>query len=94
MLPILLLYREKTPAEVENYVAIAGLIFLWPALAIQTKRWHDRNKSGWWCLIMLIPYIGPIWAGIENGLLLGTDGENEFGKNPLSQNKQENDKNT
>ena len=34
------------------------LIILWPALAISIKRWHDRDKSGWWMLIGAIPFIG------------------------------------
>ena len=49
------------------------------SLAIQVKRWHDRNKSGWWVLIGLIPLIGGIWALIETGFLAGDDGENRFG---------------
>src|SRR5688572_11557184 len=47
--------------------ALFMLIVLWPSLAIQVKRWHDRDKSGWWVLIGLIPIIGPIWTLIENG---------------------------
>lgn len=52
-------------------------------LAIQVKRWHDRDKSGWWCLINLIPYIGGIWAFVEVGCLRGTMGPNQFGPDPL-----------
>ncbi len=55
------------------------LWILWPSLAIQAKRWHDRNKSAWWILISLIPVIGPVWALIENGFLPGTPGDNRFG---------------
>lgn len=61
------------------------LIFLWPSLAIQVKRWHDRDKSGWWVLISIIPILGPIWALVENGFLTGTEGSNRFGDNPLKQ---------
>ncbi|HFQ15613.1 MAG TPA: DUF805 domain-containing protein, partial [Rhodobacteraceae bacterium] len=32
-------------------MVVIGLLFLYPALAVYTKRWHDRNKSGWWTLI-------------------------------------------
>ena len=53
---------------------------MWVSLAIQVKRWHDRNKSGWWVLIGFIPLIGPIWALIENGFLAGDETENRFGK--------------
>ena len=61
---------------------IAVLLYIpaiWMSLAIQVKRWHDRDKSGWWVLISFIPIIGPIWALIENGFLAGNDGENRFG---------------
>ena len=34
----------------------------WIALATQVKRWHDRDKSGWWVLIGIVPIIGDIWA--------------------------------
>ena len=39
---------------------------IWISLAIQIKRWHDRDKSGYWMFINIIPYIGSIWAFIEN----------------------------
>jgi uncharacterized membrane protein YhaH (DUF805 family) len=58
---------------------IAGLLLLWPGLMIQIKRWHDRDKSGWWVLIGLIPVIGGIWALVETGFLEGTQGPNRFG---------------
>jgi uncharacterized membrane protein YhaH (DUF805 family) len=62
---------------------IVGLVFLYPALAIYTKRWHDRGKSGWWSLIILIPAIGSIWALVELGFLSGTPGPNQYGSDPL-----------
>ena len=62
---------------------IMALVFLYPALAIYTKRWHDRDKSGWWTLILLIPLIGPIWFLVECGCLRGTEGPNEYGPDPL-----------
>jgi uncharacterized membrane protein YhaH (DUF805 family) len=59
------------------------LIIFWPSLAIQVKRWHDRDKSGWWVLINFVPILGPIWALVENGFLTGTEGSNRFGENPM-----------
>jgi uncharacterized membrane protein YhaH (DUF805 family) len=55
-----------------------GLVSIWPLLAVQVKRWHDRNKSGWWCLIALVPVIGGLWALIECGCLPGVDEGNRF----------------
>jgi uncharacterized membrane protein YhaH (DUF805 family) len=64
-------------------LGILILITLWPALAIYTKRWHDRDKSGWWSLIALVPIIGGIWMLVELGFLRGTDGPNRFGNDLL-----------
>ena len=58
--------------------------FLWTGLAIQVKRWHDRDKSGWWVLIALVPLVGGIWAFVECGCLRGTVGPNRFGPDPLT----------
>jgi uncharacterized membrane protein YhaH (DUF805 family) len=63
---------------------IVSLIFLYPALAIYAKRWHDRGKSGWWTLILFVPLIGAIWFLVECGFLRGTEGPNQFGNDPLA----------
>ena len=57
----------------------AYIALIWVSLAMQAKRWHDRNKSAWWILIGLIPVIGGLWALIETGFLRGTVGANRFG---------------
>jgi len=54
-------------------------LFLYPGYAIYTKRWHDRDKSGWWSLIGFVPIIGGLWLTIELGFLGGTPGSNRFG---------------
>ena len=63
---------------------IAYIALIWFGLAIQVKRWHDRDKSGWWVLIGLVPVIGGIWALVECGFLRGTPGANRFGPDPLA----------
>ena len=59
------------------------LVMLWPSIALGVKRFHDRNKSGWWVLISLVPIIGGIWYLVECGFLEGTKGPNQFGPDPL-----------
>jgi len=63
---------------------IIVIILIYPALALYAKRWHDRNKSGWWSLILLVPVVGSIWVLIELGILRGTDGDNRYGPDPLA----------
>lgn len=62
-----------------------GLIaMMWVGLAATAKRFHDRNKSGWWMLISLVPVIGNIWLLIELGMLGPVDAGNRFGPPPGS----------
>ena len=64
---------------------IASLLFLWPALAIQAKRWHDVDKSAWWILINLVPAVGGLIALVFNGFVAGTPATNRFGPAPSGQ---------
>lgn len=57
------------------------LVLIIPSLAVAVRRLHDIGKSGWWCLIGLIPIIGTIWIIV----LLVRDsqpGDNVYGPNP------------
>jgi uncharacterized membrane protein YhaH (DUF805 family) len=65
-------------------IVVVSLLFLYPALAVYTKRWHDRGKSGWWTLILLVPLLGIIWFLVECGFLRGTEGPNQYGNDPLA----------
>ena len=60
------------------YFAVA----IWISLALQIKRWHDRDKSAIWVLISFIPLVGPFWVLIECGFMDGTMGPNRFGPSP------------
>ena len=66
-------------------LVILILLTIWPSLAIYAKRWHDRDKSGWWTLIGLVPIIGGLWMLIELGFLRGTEGPNRFGPDPIGE---------
>src|SRR5215510_196241 len=66
-------------AALKSVGAVGGIVLLviyilmiWIGLAIAVKRWHDRNKSGWWVLIVFVPVVGTIWYLIECGFLPGT----------------------
>lgn len=39
---------------------IFSLIVLLPSLGILVRRLHDAGFSGWWALLLLIPFIGVI----------------------------------
>ena len=74
---------EPAAASAGGLLILAVLFFyLWTSLAVTVKRWHDRDKSGFFVLIGMIPLIGPIWTLIECGCLDGTQGPNQFGRSP------------
>ncbi len=59
-------------------------IIVWIAgIMVHIKRLHDRNKSGWWCLLLHTPVLNVIWAIIELGMLRGSLGRNRYGADPL-----------
>jgi uncharacterized membrane protein YhaH (DUF805 family) len=61
---------------------IVSLGLILPGLAVEVRRLHDIDKSGWWVLISVVPLVGIIllliWFCTE-----GTRGPNRFGSNPL-----------
>jgi uncharacterized membrane protein YhaH (DUF805 family) len=63
--------------------SIFSLVALWSSLAIGVKRCHDRDRSGWFLLLYLIPIIGAIWLFVELGCLRGSIGGNRFGPDPV-----------
>lgn len=60
-------------------VVVLGLLI--PSLAVQVRRFHDQDKSGWFVLLNFIPYIGGIVVLVFM-FLEGTRGPNRFGPDP------------
>lgn len=78
----------SNPSALSLTIAILVLILLIfmmiASLALVIRRLHDLDKSGWWYLLIftiigIIPLI--IWFCSK-----GTEGQNRFGENPLSEN--------
>lgn len=61
---------------------ILGIIV--PAVAVQVRRFHDQDKSGWWVLLGLVPFVGGI-AVIVFMCFEGTKGDNSYGADPKGQ---------
>jgi uncharacterized membrane protein YhaH (DUF805 family) len=60
-------------------VGVAVVLLVWINIASTVKRFHDRDKSGYWFLIVLVPYIGALWQFVECGFLPGSPGSNNYG---------------
>jgi uncharacterized membrane protein YhaH (DUF805 family) len=90
-LPLIALYivaellMEGQPALGGAVLALSiVLVLLVTSSMLAIKRCHDRDKSGWFVLISLIPVIGPLWLLVELGFLRGSAGDNRFGPDPLT----------
>ena len=62
----------------KQMLTVVCLFSIWPTLAIEVKRWHDRGKSGWWCFLNLVPLIGLIWSFVELGFFGPVDEDNRY----------------
>ena len=58
------------------------LALLYPSSCVSIKRWHDRNKSAWWGVVLLLSIIGILWLLIEPFFFAGTPGANRYGPDP------------
>ena len=63
-------------------LAIFALAVILPALAVTVRRLHDTNRSGWWILVNLIPYVGGLVLLVLCAFA-GTSGPNRYGDEPL-----------
>lgn len=57
------------------------LAIILPGLAVSVRRLHDTNRSGWWLLIDLIPFIGSLVLFLFM-IQDSQPGENRYGPNP------------
>ena len=60
-------------------LALLGLFV--PSLAVAFRRLHDTDRSAWWLLIGLLPFLGAV-ALLVFYCLDGTPGPNRFGPDP------------
>ena len=71
------------------HIKLLGFIYavavLLPSLAVGVRRLHDTGRSGWWMLLVFIPFIGAIilivWMATDS-----QPGDNAYGPNPKGTN--------
>ncbi len=68
-------------ALVAGILGIGIIASMIPAIALSVRRLHDIDRTGWWLLIAIIPYLGSFALFILS-LLDGTAGPNRFGEDP------------
>jgi uncharacterized membrane protein YhaH (DUF805 family) len=83
MLPVYIGALVLDGGEPSGFFGIAMLLLLYPHLATNVKRCHDRDHSGWFILVSLIPIVS-LWYAVEIGFMQGTVGANAYGQDPLN----------
>lgn len=61
-------------------IVFALAVFI-PSLAVQVRRFHDQDKSGWFVLLGFIPFVGGLIVLVFM-CLEGTRGPNQYGPDP------------
>lgn len=49
--------RAAAHAVISTLLTLFWLVAFWPSIAILVKRIHDRDKPGWFCLLLYIPVL-------------------------------------
>ena len=84
---VIFLESERSQIALVNilffFLALFGLGTFLPMLAVQVRRLHDIDKSGWNILWFIIPLVGFILM-IVWYCRPGTVGDNRFGPDPLA----------
>ena len=80
-------YIPTLSDETWIFLGLFFLLTLIPSFAVAVRRFHDIDKSGWFILISIIPFVG--WIIMLVMLVgKGTEGKNRFGDYPLELKKQ------
>ena len=61
-----------------HFYLFTYFLFLVPSLSLYIGRLHDTDRSGWWLLIMTIPFIGFVTI-VMFWLLKGNEKRNRYG---------------
>ena len=69
--------------ELPLFNLIATLAILAPFICVAIRRMHDKDKSGWWLLIIFVPLLGALYI-LYLFVTRGTQGDNRFGPDPLA----------
>jgi uncharacterized membrane protein YhaH (DUF805 family) len=72
---------SPVPVGLMVVLIVFALATVIPSLAVQVRRFHDQDKTGWLILLGLIPFIGGIILLVFM-CLDGTPGPNRFGPDP------------
>ena len=63
-------------------LGLFALALLLPSLAVTVRRLHDTDRSGWFLLLGMLPFVNLYLLYLL--VIRGTDGDNRFGPPPVT----------
>ena len=78
---ILSIISDTLAMLVYGLFSLLALALIIPGLAVTVRRLHDTNKSGWFILVALIPFVGALYL-LYLEILEGDKGPNQYGPDP------------
>lgn len=70
-------------SEVSLLALLLMLLFLPLVFALSIKRFHDMGFSGWFSVLLVVPFLNLAVSLFWLGFVKGTDGDNNYGPDPL-----------
>lgn len=61
--------------------AVVFVALVAPAISVASRRLHDTGQTGWLAALVVVPYLGWVWALII-GFMPGKSGTNQYGPPP------------
>jgi uncharacterized membrane protein YhaH (DUF805 family) len=65
-----------------NVLIVVGIVlislYILNTLRLKIRRLHDFNVSGWWLLLIFIPFFGVLWD-VALFIIPGSQGDNRYG---------------
>ena len=82
-------FDPDTDAGALFYIATLGIFVfvlasLVPAIAVEVRRYHDQDRSGWFWFVRFVPIVGGFIVLVFM-CLPGTKGDNRYGPDPQDQ---------
>jgi uncharacterized membrane protein YhaH (DUF805 family) len=50
------------------------LLFLLPSITVGVRRLHDSGKSGWWMMLVYLPWLATLAAGTNRAFSIAASG--------------------
>ncbi len=82
LIPLLVVMSVAQEGDTEGATFLLLVLIAGIEIALSIGRLHDLDRSGWWSLLGFVPFVN-ICLGIYLLFAKGTDGENEYGEDPL-----------